>query len=147
MARRMTSGELGWYTDDAIVVAEWLLGRGAAIDSAELWLAKNAAVQPHIQASSGVVPYRYSTDTWASETWELFVHRTLKDLTGFVRRFKWPANTTAISRAGGPLLPHRGLEKLAGGRQFSVPDIALERRREISSEANVPNDRGALSES
>jgi hypothetical protein len=77
----MTSGELGWYTDDAIVVAEWLLGRGAAIDSAELWLAKNAAVQPHIQASSGVVPYRYSTDTLASETWELFVHRTLKDVT------------------------------------------------------------------
>lgn len=117
MARRMTSGELGWYRDDAIVVAEWLLGRGAAIDSAELWLAlwlaKNAAVQPHIQASSGVVPYRYSTDTLASETWELFVHRTLKDVTALVRRFKWPANTTGIGRAGGPLLPHLGLEKLA----------------------------------
>jgi hypothetical protein len=40
-----------------------------------------------------------------------------------------------------------GSGKLAGGMQFSVPDIALERRREISSEANVPNDRGALSES
>lgn len=103
MARRMTSGELGWYRDDAIVVAEWLLGRGAAIDSAELWLAKNAAVQPHIQASSGVVPYRYSTDTLASETWELFVHRTLKDVTALVRRFKWPANTTGIGRARGPL--------------------------------------------
>ena len=81
----MTSGELGWYRDDAIVVAEWLLGRGAAIDSAELWLAlwlaKNAAVQPHLQASSGVVPYRYATDTLASETWEWFVHRTLKDVT------------------------------------------------------------------
>jgi hypothetical protein len=113
----MTSGKLGWYTDDAIVVAEWLLGRGAAIDSAEpwlaLWLAKNAAVQPHIPASSGVVPYRYSTDTLASETWELFVHRTLKDVTAFVRRFKWPANTTGISRAGRPLLPLLGLEKLA----------------------------------
>ena len=117
MARRMTSGELGWYSDDAIVMAEWLLGKGASIDSAELWLAlwlaKNAAVQPHIQASSGVVPYRYSTDTWASETWELFVHRTLKDVTALVRRFKWPANTTGIGRAGGPLLPHLGLEKLA----------------------------------
>lgn len=113
MARRMTSAELGWYTDDAIVVAEWLRGRGAAIDSAELWLPKNAAVQPHIRASSGVVPYRYSTDTLASETWELFVHRTLKDVTALVRGFKWPANTTGISRAGGPLLPHLGLEKLA----------------------------------
>jgi hypothetical protein len=115
MARRMTSGELGWYRDDAIVVAEWLLGRGAAIDSAELWLAlwlaKNAAVQPRIQASSGVVPYRYSSDTLASETWELFVHRTLKDVTALVRRFKWPATTTGIGRAGGPLLPHLGLEK------------------------------------
>ena len=78
----MTSGELGWYTDDAIVVAEWLLGRGAAIDSAELWLAlwlaKNAAVQPHLQASSGVVPDRYSTDTLVSETWELVCPSHLK---------------------------------------------------------------------
>ena len=121
MARRRTSGELGWYRDDAIVVAEWLLGGGSAIDSAELWLAlwlaKNAAVQPHLQASSGVVPYKYATDTLASETWELFVHlssvhRTLKDVTALVRRFKWPANTTGIGRAGGPLLPHLGLEKL-----------------------------------
>ena len=114
MARRMTSGELGWYTDDAVAVAERLLGRGAAIDSAELWLAKNAAVQPHIQASSGLVPYRYATDILASETWELFVHLSIapyKDVTAFVRRFKWPVNTTGISR-GGPLLPHLGLEKL-----------------------------------
>jgi len=76
-ARRTTSGELGWYTDDAVVVAEPLLGRGAAFDSTELWLAKNAAVQPHIQASSGVVPYRYATDTLASETRELFVHLSI----------------------------------------------------------------------
>jgi hypothetical protein len=27
----MTRGELGWYRDDAIVVAEWLLGRGVAM--------------------------------------------------------------------------------------------------------------------
>jgi|HubBroStandDraft_6_1064221.scaffolds.fasta_scaffold19646_3 hypothetical protein len=125
MARRMTSGELGWYRDDAIVVAEWLLGRGAAIDSAELWLAlwlaKNAAVQPRIQASSGVVPYRYSSDTLASETWELFVHRTLKDVTALVRRFKWPATTTGIGRAGGPLLPHLVWKKLAEEGGFRFP--------------------------
>jgi hypothetical protein len=87
-------GEIGWYKDAAILAAEWLRGRGAAIGSAELWLVKNGTVQPHVKTALGVVPYRYSTNSLASETWESFANRTLNDATAFIRRFEWPANAT-----------------------------------------------------
>jgi hypothetical protein len=53
-------GEIGWLRDDAVVAAQWLRERGAAIDTAELWLVKNAVVQPHIQGESGILTHRYS---------------------------------------------------------------------------------------
>src|SRR5205814_656049 len=37
-------GEIGWYRDDAVQVAEWLRGRGAAIVDAELWLVKDSVI-------------------------------------------------------------------------------------------------------
>ena len=87
-------GEIGWFRDDALLAAEWLRGRGAAIVDAELWLVKNAAVQPHIQTASGIVAYRYSTMPQPSETWEAFADRALNFLSAFVGKFQWPENTT-----------------------------------------------------
>jgi hypothetical protein len=87
-------GEIGWFRDDALLAAEWLRGRGAAIVEAELWLVENAVVQPHIQTASGISAYRYSTMPQPSETWEAFANRALNVLNTFVCRFKWPENTT-----------------------------------------------------
>ena len=87
-------GEIGWFRDDALVAAEWLRGRGAAIVDAELWLVKDAVAQPHIQTSSGIVAYRYSTMPQPSETWEAFANRALNALNAFVCEFQWPENVT-----------------------------------------------------
>ncbi len=87
-------GEIGWFRDDALMVAEWLRGRGAAIVDAELWLVKNAVVQPHIQTASGIAAYRYSTMPQPSETWEAFADRASNLLNTFVCKFQWPENTT-----------------------------------------------------
>jgi hypothetical protein len=86
-------GEIGWYTDDALLAAEWLRGRGAAIIRAELWLVKKAVVQPHIQTASGIIAYRYSTTTRPSETWEAFANHSLNEVAAFLRQFKWPENS------------------------------------------------------
>jgi hypothetical protein len=88
------NGEIGWCSDDAVLVAEWLHGRGAAIVDAELWLVKNSVVQPHVQTESGLLPYNYSTTTRPSETWEAFASRTLSEVTAFIRQFRWPGNAT-----------------------------------------------------
>jgi hypothetical protein len=85
-------GEVGWYRDDAVMAAEWLHGKGAAIVDAELWLVTNAVVQPHIQTATGPVAYRYWTTTQPSETWEAFANRSLNDVAGFIRQFQWPEN-------------------------------------------------------
>jgi hypothetical protein len=87
-------GEIGWYRDDAVLAAEWLRGRGAAIVDAELWLVKNSVVQPHVQTESGILTYNYSTTTKPSETWEAFASRTLNELTAFIRQFRWPGSAT-----------------------------------------------------
>jgi hypothetical protein len=85
-------GEIGWYRDDAVMVAEWLHGKGAAIVDAELWLVTNAVVQPHIRTATGTVAYRYWTTTQPSETWEALANRSLSDVAGFIRQFQWPEN-------------------------------------------------------
>jgi len=88
------NGQIGWYRDDAVLAAEWLHGRGAAIVDAELWLVKNSVVQPHVQTESGILTYNYSTTTRPSETWEAFASRTLSEVTAFIRQFRWPGNAT-----------------------------------------------------
>lgn len=85
-------GEVGWHRDDAVTAAEWLHGKGAAIVDVELWLVKNAIVQPHIQTGTGPVAYHYWTTTQPSETWEAFANRSLNDVAGFIRQFLWPEN-------------------------------------------------------
>jgi hypothetical protein len=85
-------GEVGWYRDDAVMAAEWLHGKGAAIVEVELWLVKNAVVQPHIQTATGPVAYHYWTTTQSSETWEAFANRSLNDVASFIRQFQWPRN-------------------------------------------------------
>jgi hypothetical protein len=87
-------GEIGWLREDALLAAEWLHDGEAAIVDAELWLVKNAVVQPHIQTTSGIVTYRYSTMPQPSETWEVFANRALNLLNAFVGKFQWPENTT-----------------------------------------------------
>jgi hypothetical protein len=87
-------GEVGWVKEDALLAAEWLRGRGAAIVDAELWLVKNAVVQPHIQTASGIASYRYSMTPQPSETWEAFANRALNLLKTFVYKFQWPENAT-----------------------------------------------------
>ena len=87
-------GEIGWVKDDALLAAEWLRNRGAAIVDAELWLVKNAVIQPHIQTASGIASYRYSTTPQPSETWDAFANRALNVLKAFVHEFQWPENTT-----------------------------------------------------
>jgi hypothetical protein len=87
-------GEIGWVKEDALLVAEWLRCREAAIVDAELWVVKNAVVQPHIQTASGIVSYRYSTTPQPSETWEAFANRALNVLNTFLYKFKWPENAT-----------------------------------------------------
>ena len=88
------NGEIGWYRDDAVLAAEWLHGRGAAVVDAELWLVKNSVVQPHVQTESGILTYNYSTTTRPSETWEAFASRTLSEVIAFIRQFRWPGNAT-----------------------------------------------------
>lgn len=85
-------GEIGWLRDDAVLAAQWLRGRGAAVVDAELWLVRDSVIQPHIQTASGVVAYRFSTTTQPSETWESFAKRTLNNVTAFISRFQWPKN-------------------------------------------------------
>jgi hypothetical protein len=94
-------GDMAWCKDDAVLAAEWLSAREAAIVDAELWLVKNAIVQPHIQTASGVIAYRYWTTTQPSETWEGFANRALNETTAFIRKFQWPksANEPAEQEA------------------------------------------------
>jgi hypothetical protein len=87
-------GAIGWFRVDALLAAEWLRGRGAAIVDTELWLVKNSVIQPHIQTESGVVAYHYSIATQPSETWEAFANRALNDATTFICKFQWPENAT-----------------------------------------------------
>lgn len=87
-------GEIGWLRDDALLAADWMRGRGAAIVGTELWLVRDSVVQPHIQTESGVVAYRYSMATRPSETWEAFANRALNDATTSIRKFQWPGNAT-----------------------------------------------------
>ena len=91
-------GEVGWYRDDAVMAVEWLRGKGAAIVDAELWLVKNAVVQPHIQTVAGSVAYRFWTTTQPSETWEAFANRSSRDAMGFIRQFQWPENAAEPSQ-------------------------------------------------
>jgi hypothetical protein len=86
-------GDIGWCKDDAVMAVDWLHGRGAAIVDAELWLVKNAVVQPHIRTASGLFAQHSWTTTRPSETWEAFANRTLNDATDFVRRFQWPEDS------------------------------------------------------
>ncbi len=85
-------GYVGWNKDDAIMAAEWLHGKGAAIVDAELWLVKGAVVQPYIQTASGPAVYHYWTTTYASETWAAFKNRSLNETADFIRQFRWPDN-------------------------------------------------------
>lgn len=87
-------GAIGWRRDDALTAAEWLRGRGAAIVDAELWLVKNAAVQPHIRTTSGLHAYHHWTTTHASETWESFATRSLSETASFISQFRWPDAAT-----------------------------------------------------
>jgi hypothetical protein len=87
-------GEIGWLRDDALLAGAWLRDRGAAVVDAELWLVKNAAIQPHIKTTSGIVTYRYSTMPQPSETWEDFANRALNALNTFVCKFQWPESIT-----------------------------------------------------
>jgi hypothetical protein len=89
-------GEVGWRGDDAVMAAEWLHGKGAAIVDAELWLVTNAVVQPHIQTGTGPVAYRYWTTTRPSETWKAFANRSLNEVVGFIRQFQWPENAAEL---------------------------------------------------
>ena len=83
-------GDIGWYADDAIKAAEWLHEKGAAIVNAELWLVKNAVVQPHIRTATGLVAHHYWTTTHPSETWEAFANRSFRESVDFMRQFQWP---------------------------------------------------------
>ena len=85
-------GAIGWLRDDALLAAEWLRERGAAVVDAELWLVKNAVVQPHIQTQTGPVAYHCSAATQPAETWEDFANRSLNDATTFIRKFESPEN-------------------------------------------------------
>jgi hypothetical protein len=91
-------GEVGWYRDDAVMAAEWLHGKGAAIVDAELWLVKNAVVQPHIQTAIGPVAYRYWTAPQPSETWQTFSNRSLGESADFIRQFHWPENAVEVGQ-------------------------------------------------
>jgi hypothetical protein len=86
-------GDIGWYQDDAVMAAEWLHRNGAAVIDSELWLVKNAVVQPHIQTAAGVVAYHNWTATQPSETWESFANRSLDITVKFIGQFQWPENT------------------------------------------------------
>jgi hypothetical protein len=85
-------GDMGWKEDDAVLAAEWLHGRGAAIVDAELWMVRNGLPQPHIRTASGLVACHYWTTTRPSETWETFASRTLNEVTTFIRQLQWPEN-------------------------------------------------------
>jgi len=89
-------GDTGWRADDALLVAEWLSEREAAVFDAELWLVKNGVPQPHVRTSSGTVAYRYWTATQPSETWEGFANRALNETASFIRKFQWPENATEL---------------------------------------------------
>lgn len=85
-------GEVGWYADDAVIAAEWLRERGAAVVDVELWLIANGAVQPHIHTASGPVAYHHWITTLPSETWEQFANRSLSEAKRFMHELNWPEN-------------------------------------------------------
>lgn len=84
--------EVGWYADDAVIAAEWLRERGAAVVDVELWLIANGAVQPHIHTASGPVAYHHWITTLPSETWEQFANRSLSEAKRFMHELNWPEN-------------------------------------------------------
>jgi hypothetical protein len=92
------NGYIAWNKDDAIIAAEWLHGKGAAIVGAELWFVVGATVQPHIRTDSGLAAFHYWTTTHPAETWAAFTDRSLNEATDFIRRFRWPDNTAEPSK-------------------------------------------------
>jgi hypothetical protein len=89
-------GDIGWYKDDAVLAVEWLHGKSAAIVDAEVWLVKNAFVQPHIRTADGLVTCHYSTTTVPDESWQAFANRSLNEATAFILQFQWPDNAVEV---------------------------------------------------
>jgi hypothetical protein len=87
-------GDIGWCQHDAVMAAEWLHDKGAAIVDAELWLVKDAVVHPNIEAAAGPASYHYWTTTQPCETWQEFLDRSFSEAVGFVRQFRRPEDAT-----------------------------------------------------